>query len=95
MGGISFTGNPPYTLPAVQRVEAKAADASVEVTLRIIVPDPRPDIDLSDRSEPTAVHLHVHLPLTVAQHLLGQLREAVPLAEKETRPPRGHPLWGQ
>ena len=43
MGGISFMGNPPYTLPAVQRVEAKAVDAAVEITLRVIVPDLRPD----------------------------------------------------
>jgi len=77
MGGISFIGNPPYTLPAVQRVEAKAVDAAVEMTLRVIVPDPRPDIDLSDRPEPTSVHLHVHLPLAAAQHLLGQLQEAI------------------
>ena len=93
MGGISFIGNPPYTLPAVQRVEAKAVDAAVEMTLRVIVPDPRPDIDLSDRPEPTSVHLHVHLPLAAAQHLLAQLQEVVPLAEQETRP-QGHPLWG-
>jgi len=93
MGGISFIGNPPYTLPAVQRVEAKAVDAAVEITLRVIVPDLRPDIDLFDRAEPTSVHLHVHLPLAAAQHLLGQLQEAIPLAEKETRP-QGHPLWG-
>jgi len=93
MGGISFMGNPPYTLPAVQRVEAKAVDAAVEITLRVIVPDLRPDIDLFDRAEPTSVHLHVHLPLAAAQHLLGQLQEAIPLAEKETRP-QGHPLWG-
>ena len=93
MGGISFIGNPPYTLTAVQRVEAKAVEAAVEMTLRVIVPDPRPDIDLPDRPEPTSVHLHVHLPLAAAQHLLGQLQEVVPLAEKETRP-QGHPLWG-
>jgi hypothetical protein len=39
------------------KVEAKAVDAAVEITLRLIVPDPRPDIDLSDRPEPTSVHL--------------------------------------
>jgi hypothetical protein len=42
MEKIKFEGNPPYALPMVQDVIARAEGAAVEVTLDLIAPPPVP-----------------------------------------------------
>jgi hypothetical protein len=44
MGKIKFEGNPPYALPMVQNVTARAEGAVVEMTLEEITPGKEPSI---------------------------------------------------
>jgi hypothetical protein len=44
MGKIKFEGNPPYALPMVQNVTARAEGAVIEETLVVIAPGKEPSI---------------------------------------------------
>jgi hypothetical protein len=79
MGRIEFIGDPPYWLPVVQSGEAIAVDDTVQVTLRVSVPEKLP--------RPFAIQVQV--PLGVAQHLRGQLQAVVPIAERNAKRMRG------
>jgi hypothetical protein len=74
MGKIKFEGNPPYALPIVQNVTARAEGAAVELTLDVIAPG----------KEPSLVPIKVQM-MVDARSLRAQLQPAITMAEVHQR----------
>jgi len=75
MGEITFTGEPPYSLPVAQSAGARALDTTVEVTLTVNVPDKLPPL----------VPVRIQLTVPVAQTLAVQIESAIPNAQAAGR----------
>jgi len=71
MGKIKLEGNPPYALPMVQNVTARAEGAVIEVTLDVIAPG----------KEPSIVPIKVQMAVDSARSLRAQLQPAITMAE--------------
>jgi hypothetical protein len=75
MGKIKFEGNPPYALPIVQNVTARAEGAAVELTLDVI----------ASGKEPSLVPIKVQMMVDSARSLRAQLQPAITMAEVHQR----------
>jgi hypothetical protein len=75
MGKIKFEGNPPYALPIVQNVMARAEGAAVELTLDVI----------ASGKEPSLVPIKVQMMVDSARSLRAQLQPAITMAELHQR----------
>ncbi len=69
---ISFSGVPPYSLPAAQSVSVRAAGDSVEFTFKCILPGKGPN--------PQAVSISIAMIPSVANGLIANLAEACRMA---------------
>jgi hypothetical protein len=72
MGKVSLTGDPPYSMPPIQDVEARAEGTTVELTLSVAA-----------QSRLSSVRLI--LPVDLAQKLRAQLQAIVPIAERNAK----------
>lgn len=72
MGKVSLTGDPPYSMPPIQDVEARAEGTTVELTLSVAAQSGRHSVRLI-------------LPLELALKLRSQFAAVVPIAERNSR----------